>query len=126
MNFTDVIENCFDYICVSTVSIAFLILLWCGFYWLATNSYVELVFLLLTSLIVILSGSTLAYAWEIHHCSWAASTPEQKRRTTRALLIHALIFIIVFVVGCFLLSGSPSFAEFINKYFVDVIAKRQF
>ena len=101
-----------DYGWLSMVSFAFLILLWCGFYWLAENSYVELVFLQFSSLTLILVGSILAYIGDMHGCSWSIHMTERERRIARALLIYAVIFIVVFIMGCFLLSGSPSFTEF--------------
>lgn len=111
------------------ISLIFLVLMWGGFYWLATNAYVEMASLQLISIILITILSVAEYEIQIikypFYSSSYSSLIERKCRFNWALLIYIFILLVVFIIGCYLLSGSSSFAEFINKYFVDVILKRQ-
>lgn len=93
------------------LSIGFLILMWSGFYWLTINSYIDLAYLQIVSLSLLIIGVIIMFEWE---------TVEWHHKPDWTLAGCLLLFLVVFILGCFILSGSGSIANFIDKYFITV------
>ena len=94
---------------LTIASTVFLTLMWGVFYWFSIHSYIDMAFLLLSSIFFLAASSVVEYDCD---SNWI-------------LIAYIFILFIVFVAGCYLLSGTASFVEFANKYFIDIIAKWQ-
>lgn len=112
-------------IILSVAFAIFLFFMWIGFYWLSSNLRYDLAFLQMTSLGLLMISSTILIEYEYGRDRIWDISNGWKEVINWSIVRYILILFVIFMIGCYLLSGSPSVEDFVNKYFINVILERQ-
>lgn len=106
-------------------AIFFLVTMWIMFYWLVANSEVDKAFVLMIAPCIGLFCTVLYAQYRFAYEYIGIIPVGYDGKIDWDIPIYILTLIVVYLVGCYLLSGSASFIDFINKYFIDVILSYQ-